>query len=467
MRQLAGRIASTIVARRGAFAAALFCAVMLLSALAASFIAAPQPVVAQAPSGSIEKHLGVASCAGSTCHGRTLGDGTPVRQDELQMWQEESSPTGAHYRAYRVLFEPRGKDITRRLGLDDDGLARDCLGCHADPASPRLSEAVGCESCHGAASGWLASHYTVGATHARNVAQGMVDLPDPAVRANVCLDCHFGGTAKGQFVDHRIMAAGHPRVSFELDLFSTLQQHHDIDDDYVQRKGRPNALKTWAVGQAEALERSLDLFGKPALANAGLFPEFYFFDCHSCHRRIYDGEDARPTKVNNPGRPLPIGYPPYNDENMIMLAAAVKVLAPEMAGEYEAATRRFHTAMAQGRGPSAEAAANLRGVARNLSRRFAGASFTPAQGFAMLDAIASAEVARRYTDYEGAVQSVMALDTLLSGLVRQGAVSPAAASGLRGEINAAYAAVREPNAFDPLAFRRALTNSVSAIRTLR
>ena len=43
-------------------------------------------------------------------------------------------------------------------------------------------------------------------------------LEDPATRANVCLDCHFGSEAQGQFVTHSMMAAGHPRISFELDL---------------------------------------------------------------------------------------------------------------------------------------------------------------------------------------------------------------------------------------------------------
>lgn len=441
---------------------------MTLAALGASIVVASRPAEAQANHAeTMKRHLGVASCAGSTCHGRSLGDGVPVRQDELQIWQEESSPTGAHARAYRALFEPRGRDIIRRLGLDDAGVVRECLGCHAEPGASRVEDGVGCEACHGDAGSWIAGHYTVGATHERNVAQGMTDLMSPQVRASVCLDCHFGGTAQGQFVHHRIMGAGHPRVSFELDLFSTLQQHWNVDDDYIERKGRPNALRQWTVGQAEALNRSLSLYEKPGLANDGVFPEFYFFDCHSCHRRIYDGEDARASKVANPFRPIPPGYPPYNDENMIMLAAAVRVLAPDMAGPFDAQVRAFHAAMPQGREAVVAETGKLRAMTQMLSRRFAGAAFTDRQGFAMLDAIASEAVAVRYTDYEGAVQSVMALDTLLSGLVTQGAVSEAAASSLRIDINRAYAAVRDPNGFDPLAFRGAIASAVRSIRGMR
>ncbi len=461
-------MAERIGLSRATLFAILACVFMASGALGASFLVAAEPAEAQAShADSMKRHLGVASCAGSTCHGRSLGDGVPVRQDELQMWQEESSPTGAHSRAYRAVYQPRGQAIVRRLGLDSAGVARECLGCHAEPGASRVEDGVGCEACHGDAGGWIAGHYTVGTSHERNVSQGMTDLADPQVRAGVCLDCHFGGTAEGQFVHHRIMGAGHPRVSFELDLFSTLQQHWNVDADYVERKGRPNALRTWAVGQAESLNRSLSLFEKPGLANDGMFPEFYFFDCHSCHRRIYDGADARATKVANPFRPIPPGYPPYNDENMIMLAAAVRVLAPDMAGAYDGQVRAFHGAMTQGREQAVLEAAKMRSTAKALSTRFAGSAFTDRQGFAMLDAIASEAVAVRYTDYEGAVQSVMAMDTLLSGLVTQGAVSQAQASSLRLDINRAYAAVKEPNSFDPLAFRAALSSAVRAIKGMR
>ena len=235
-------------------------------------------------------HLGVASCAGSTCHGRLEADGAVVRQDEVLRWQEPSSPAGKHSQAYSALLGQRSAQIARNLGIGKASSAPMCLGCHADPAASRgnnfqLADGVGCEACHGGASNWIASHYAVGASHAKNVARGMTPLENPKVRAGVCLDCHFGSAAQGQFVNHRIMAAGHPRISFELDLFSSLQQHHDEDADYVARKRRTDNVQLWAVGQALALKRSLDLYASASRGTEGVFPEFYFFDCHSCHRR--------------------------------------------------------------------------------------------------------------------------------------------------------------------------------------
>ena len=115
----------------------------------------------------------------------------------------------------------------------------------------------------------------------------MVPLENPRARAEQCLDCHFGSGAQNQFVTHRIMAAGHPRISFELDLFTTLQQHHNADRDYAERKGGGDGARTWAIGQTVALERSLTLFSSRR-GTEGMFPEFYFLDCHSCHRQISD-----------------------------------------------------------------------------------------------------------------------------------------------------------------------------------
>ena len=419
-----------------------------------------------------DTHLGVASCAGSTCHGRLEADGAAVRQDEILRWQEPSSPAGKHSQAYSVLMGKRSGQIARNLGIGNASSAPMCLGCHADPAASRgnsfqLADGVGCESCHGGASNWIASHYAVGASHANNVARGMTPLENPKVRAGVCLDCHFGSAAQGQFVNHRIMAAGHPRISFELDLFSSLQQHHDEDADYVARKRRTDNVQLWAVGQALALKRSLDLYASASRGTEGAFPEFYFFDCHSCHRRIYDQADAVKTGVRNPGRPIPEGMPPYNDENMIMLSAAARVTAPASAGQFDKASKDFHAALALDRSSAIAAARRLSIAADNLANNFASSSFGSGQAFAIIDIIATDAIAARLTDYEGSVQAVMAVDTLLSALVRSGNITQGAAAGIRANVNRAYGAVRDPNDYRPSEFRSAIGAAASAVRSLR
>lgn len=416
---------------------------------------------------------GVASCAGSTCHGRAEGNGAVVRQDEIATWQEPSSVSGAHSRAYAVLAGRRGQQIASSLGLGPATQAKDCLGCHATfaPSAKRgarfqLSDGVGCESCHGASEGWLSSHYARPATHMSNVADGLTPLENPQVRANVCLDCHYGSTKPGQFVTHEMMAAGHPRVSFELDLFSTLQQHHDIDDDYAQRKRKPNAVRFWAVGQAEAVRRQTSLFAQPKFGMEGAFPQFYFFDCHSCHREIQDSDNRRLTFETNPERPIAFGNPPFNDENIIMLSAVSGALVPAQASDFKAASRNFHKAMAGGGNPR-EAAQELSQRARALSNALSQRAYIDADAFRIIEIIGGNATRSRFTDYSGAVQSVMAIDTLLNGLVTNGRVTAGAAAGIRASINRAYAAVEEPNAFKPADFRTSLNSATTAIRRLQ
>lgn len=455
------------IRHRGALVASLLCLCLALTALIAG-----RPAPAALPND--KTHLGVASCAGTTCHGRSIADGKVVRQDELMRWQEPSSPTGAHSRAFAVLSDARSRQIAARLGIGPATSAPMCLGCHTDyPAANlrgaewRASDGVGCEACHGGAQGWIASHYAVGGTHAANVANGLVPLDRPAVKAAVCLDCHFGSADGNQFVTHRIMAAGHPRISFELDLFSALQAHHNEDADYAARKGRTNNVRVWAVGQAMALDRALNLYASPTYGTEGQFPEFYFFDCHSCHRRIEDADRFQQTALDNPGRPIPPGSPPFNDENMIMLLAATRVAAPGLAARFDADSKAFHRANMESRAAALAAAAKLRGSAQALAQAFGATSFSRDQTLAIINTIASEAISPRFTDYTGSAQSVMAVDTLLNAIVSAGQMPAGAATAVRGDINRAYAAVRDPNAYRPSEFRRALGNAIRTIGTMR
>ncbi|WP_282950241.1 MULTISPECIES: multiheme c-type cytochrome [unclassified Sphingopyxis] len=466
-------------------------AALLLALTIAAIVAAP-PARSQGEAGG--RYTGVASCAGSTCHGRMEGDGTVVRQDELMRWQEPSTPGGAHSRAWAVLSNSRSQFIAKNLGIGDPSTAPMCLGCHstqgaiaasggARRGSVPLEDGVGCESCHGPAGGWIASHYAgVGTNanpdaemrdkHLSNLRAGLWKLEDPVVRAGVCVDCHFGSASEGQFVTHRIMAAGHPRISFELDLFSSLQAHHQEDADYGWRKfgagsGRTNHVQMWAVGQAVALERSLALF-QSRRGTEGMFPEFYFLDCHSCHRRIYDQAKPVKTSLDNPGRTnIPEGMPPYNDENLIMLSAAARVAAPALADQLAARTAAFHKAMTIDRASAVSAAAQLQQTVSALKAAFAARSFSGADAFTLVDAISAKAVGDRLTDYSGSQQAVMGVDTLLNAMVSSGRITVGAAAGIRADIDRAYTAVKDPNAFRPADFQASLGSAVRAIGALR
>jgi hypothetical protein len=429
---------------------------------------------AEAPASIAGRHEGVATCGGSTCHNRLAPVGTVVRQNEISTWQNASTAAGAHSRATAVLGGSLGQQIATRLGLGPASSAAECLGCHTDyPVAemrgPRfhISDGVGCEACHGGSSGWIASHYTVGATHQDNISKGMVALDDPETRAGVCLDCHLGSTRGNQFVTHEMMSAGHPRISFELDLFSAIQSHYDFDADYSERKSVPGGVKLWAIGQAVAVDRALSLFIESVDSQSGAFPELYFYDCHSCHRAISDVRDAPRRSVENAGRPIPSGTPPFNDSNMMMLMAAARTLAPELGEQFDLQSQNFHAALALDRQNASIVASQLSEVARRLSATFAEHNFSAADNFEILDAVLSDALASRYTNYSGGEQAVMATDTLLSALVRAGSIPASGAAAVRPAIDRLYEQTSDVNAYSPADFRENLMHVRTAIRGLR
>ncbi len=232
------------------------------------------------------KHMGAATCASSACHGKAVPDTKRnVALNEYRTWLNDDS----HSRAYKVLQSAASQAIASKLGLPNAAAAKICLDCHADnvPAAERgpkfqLSDGIACESCHGAAEKWIESHAATGSTHKDNLAKGMVASEQPQARADLCLSCHLG--TRDAFATHQIMAAGHPRLRFEMETFTTNQPaHYTKDEDYRRRKGDIPGTTLWVTGQFEAARQFLTLLQAPLYRTTGFFPELAFYDCHSCH----------------------------------------------------------------------------------------------------------------------------------------------------------------------------------------
>ena len=141
--------------------------------------------------------------------------------------------------------------------------------------------------------------------------------------------------------------------------------------------------------------------------------------------------------------------PPFNDENMIMLSAAAKVAAPALAARFDARQPRLPCGAGARTAPApSPPRRGWRRRARAVGDAFAARGFSRAETFAIFDAIAGNAVSPRFTDYDGSVQAVMAADTLLNALVAKAARSTGQAAGaIRADIDRAYHAVRDPNAY--------------------
>jgi hypothetical protein len=310
--------------------------------------------------------------------------------------------------------------MARRLGLRSASAADICLDCHADnvPAARRgekfqISDGVGCEACHGGAENWLATHDDAPAVdHADSLAAGLYPTDEASSRAVLCLSCHLG--TRDKFATHRMMAAGHPRLSFELDTFTELwrtagrQPHYRVDADYAERKGGPSHVDTWATGLLQDSRQRLALIRDHEFAGDGLFPELGLYDCHACHRSM---KSVRWRRLPRHGDAAP-GTPFLSDGTFVMCLALSRAAVPDQAGALEAAVTKLHVASGSSIAAIHDAAAELDQVLERLQSRIAKTSLAGGE-LGILREILATGAEGNFLDYASAEQAFMAVQMLV------------------------------------------------------
>lgn len=359
-------------------------------------------------------HLGVQTCAASTCHGAAQPwQNSTVLQNEFITW----STHDAHSTAYQALLSERGKRIAAQLGIGPAEKAGLCLDCHTNnvPAEKRgrnfdITEGVGCESCHGGAENWLGIHVSGLSSRPELVAAGMYPTEDPVARAELCIGCHQPNTDR--LVSHRLLSAGHPRLAFELDTFTVNQPAHArIDEDYRQRKPAHDNAKLWAIGQAVAAQKQLRALAQSMSRKAGLFPELAFFECGSCHHS-FDNAQWQP----QPGVGLGPGEPQLQDANLVMLRAIAAALDPATAERLKDETRALHRATRQGASAVVGAANKLADTVAAFGNQLEASPLNPDVLRATLETLASRQHAADYADFGAAEQATMAIASIFESL---------------------------------------------------
>ena len=408
------------------------------------------------------KYLGVVTCSGSTCHGAPtpLVD-SKVMQNEFITWHRDD----AHAKAYRVLLEEKGQKIAHNLGLANAGAAPECLTCHANNAPEarrgkrfQIADGVGCEVCHGPASGWLGMHVTGEASRADNLKVGMYPTEEPTARAELCLSCHLG--TKDKFATHRIMGAGHPRLSFELDTYTLLQPaHFRTDADYRARKHVYPHVQVWAIGQAAAAARSLDLFLSDKWQGTGILPEFAFFDCHACHHPM-----TAPRWAPRASSGLPPGVVRFNDANMLMLLYLTKATDGALSEQLQNALLALHKGSMESREATRTAATNLKALVTKAGGQIRGHAFSDAETRSILASLVQGGVNGDYWDYAAAEQAVMGIHALTDTLRDTGAFNSTKTSVLEAQIKTLYTVLEDQNAYLPAKFSTELKTLQAALQ---
>ncbi|MEE8587396.1 MAG: multiheme c-type cytochrome [Acidobacteriota bacterium] len=321
-----------------------------------------QTPAAQSPQEPAPQYVGISRCAAGLCHGSA----------EQATWQDRDRHSGA----YSVLLQQQSQSIARILGIGPAEQSGQCLDCHAVNAAPQrrdprfqISDGVGCEACHGPASRWIQDHYAEGQgapSRSDLLQRGMVDTKNLQLRARLCLSCHLGDEQKS--VTHRLIAAGHPELAFDLDTFVTRMPPH------WEAPHEPGyGARQWAVGQATALAMSLRQLARRLEADAFIgWPDFADFECSSCHHP-YPSQQRQ--QRGDEGRP---GIPPLNPARRLVFRRFVEAALPGQSGQIDSGISELHQALeGLGKDPSrtAQAARQLAATVDQLIPRLSSADF--------------------------------------------------------------------------------------------
>ena len=405
--------------------------------------------------------IGSSKCATSGCHGNPYSRSHEAWKSSFVQWKDHDP----HFGAFNKLFSDRSKRMVKRLVstslADNDEVSthtsliadkkndyRDaewrvietrCIGCHATPAPhdapvtthaqklAAFSRGVSCESCHGAASLWLAEHDTTRwkkLSPAEKAERGLKNTRDLSPRAALCVDCHVGPRQSSESdavfdVTHELIAAGHPRLEFEFSAYlANLPPHWNEKRDRKHNGEAAFQFHAWRVGQlqmAQQLAAQLAARREDAdVSRRTAWPEFANYNCFDCHHTLR--HESRPSAdrlsrlIAVRGRPESLDWP-FAQLQIVARAsddAALRALDRPL----EAARGRLAFAARETPADQQRYFAELHGTLVQ-----AAAAVTPAesakQGEQVLKKLLAEIVGGRAASYERVVQFQLALAALV------------------------------------------------------
>ena len=204
--------------------------------IAGALLLASRGAAAVAP----DKVMGPASCA--ECH-----------PSEIEVWKKT-----VHFKSlYLAHRTPEAAKIVAQLGLQPMKTEPRCASCHyltkETDGTPEIAAAISCESCHGAARGWVDTHGDYGrglkvdtepaahriARRATAIAQGMTNPDDLYGLGQNCYSCHV-------LQDEQLAnVGGHTPGSVGFNLLAWTQG--EVRHNVLRNGGKANPEATPAV----------------------------------------------------------------------------------------------------------------------------------------------------------------------------------------------------------------------------
>jgi len=419
------------------------------------------------PAAEPMKYIGPGSCAATSCHGSVKPiAGSRILQTEYSTWILKDK----HSRAYQALTGDVGERMARilKLGAKAEESPK-CLACHALYAKPEqqgrkfeIAEGVSCENCHGPASGWLGPHTTTGWVHEKSVELGMAETRNVIHRTEKCLECHLG--TKDKFVDHEMIAAGHPDLYFELDSFSAVMPRH-WKQPRESETGKPAedpawvGVRDWSAGQAVQLRAAMDRLTWRAKGERydkkDVWPEYAELSCFACHHSLGPAKDSWRQEHGYAGRRP--GDPAWNESRFVVFRLMAQQVDSATAQELEkrlSAVSQEMSKLNPDRNAVVAAAGSLAPVVQRLAERLSTMQYDSALSLHAMQRITDDAEAISLADERAAEQAAMALDSLYIAYSKE--AKPANAAEVRAAINGLFQQLEIPSAYNADQFASAL-----------
>ena len=452
---------------------AVYCGSLAPHSFAAEQFAFLSPVPA-----SEARYEGAGSCSAAACHGSVQArNQTKVLQNEYSTWVLQDK----HARAWNVLNNTVSQRIAAilgpvKLGAADAAHAPKCLACHALYVPDRerarefdLSDGVSCESCHGPSSLWLGPHTARDWTHEKSVAIGMYDTKDLRRRTEKCLTCHLGTTEK--YVDHEMIAAGHPDLVFELDSFQAVEPVHWVE----KVPGHPEqadkdpllGVRMWSVGQAVQLRESLNRLIRRSKGTEGnkrlSWPEYGELDCFACHHSLTPAPDSwRLREDGYYGFRRP-GDPPYNLSRVVVFEQMANEVDARSSNQLKAAMTKLAVAVSSVQASREHIellAQEGADISNKLANELSTTRFDHDRTLRVMRAICADADYISNTGERSAEQAAMAIDSFYIAYSRDAGVN----KDVRSAIDALFQELQNPSSYSAPKFSASLKRVGAALR---
>jgi hypothetical protein len=417
--------------------------------------------------GESAKYIGPGSCAATSCHGsvKPVAD-SRILQNEYSTWIIKDK----HSKAYQALTGDIGERMARILKLGSKAEdAPKCLACHAlyTTAGQRgrpfeMADGVSCENCHGPSSAWLGPHTERQWTHEKSVALGMADTRNVIHRTEKCLECHLG--SQNKFVDHEMIAAGHPDLYFELDSFSAVEPRHwktprESTPGKPVEDGAWSGVRDWSTGQAVQLGAYLERLSWRAKGERydkrDVWPEYAELSCFACHHALVPAKDSWRQAHEYPGRRP--GDPAWNESRYAVFRLLAKQVDPAVAQDLDkhlATLARTMSTLNPDRAAVASEASVAAPIAQRMAERLAAMRYDQELALRMLQQITSDAENISLADERAAEQATMAIDSLYIAYSKK--TQSKNAEEVRSAINGLFQQLENPSSYNADQFAAAL-----------